>query len=265
MMRLLPLLLLLFGSELFGQWDQYFAQWEHKTGSMLVDMSYKSALDSLDLPYLLAVGQEFQPCSDDGFPDSLTYDRLIELSDKLYAYLDIQSTCRIVGTFTHDCQRVDYYYLKDTIGIRQFIESFLLKNDSGYEPIMSITPDQGNDFYKDFIYPDLYIREYMANSQLISYLSQQGDLLKKARRIYHWAFFDTDFERDQYRLIALERGFKEEEKGRQEGYQQPYYYHFSRRDKPNRDYMTELTVHLQQEAQKLSGTYDGWECEVIKE
>ena len=230
---------------------------------MLVDMSYKSAMDTVALPYLLAVGQQYTPCSDDGFPDTLTYQRLIELSDKLFAYLDIQTRCRLVGTFTHDCKRVDYYYLKDTIGIRQFIDVYLVKNESGYQPIMTLSADEDNEYYNDFIYPDLYIREYQANSQLISSLNTQGDDLNKSRKIYHWAYFDTDFERDQYRLIVLERGFKEEESGKQQGYQQPYFYHFSRRDKPNRDYMTELTVHLQQEAANLSGTYDGWECEVI--
>ncbi len=247
-----------------AQWDQYFAQWEGKSGSMLVDMGYMDSLHHVELPYLLAVGYQFTTCSTKGFPDSMNYEKLIKLSDKLYNYMDIQATCQIVGTFTYDCKRVDYYYLKDSIGIRSFLNNYFYRDNSGLEPIISISHDPNSKYYKDFIYPDVYISEYKANCEFIQELINQGDQIKKGRRIEHWAYFDTHLERDRYRLIVLERGFNEEESGFHRGYKRPYFYHFSRRDKPTRDYMTELTVNLQNEAKALNGLYDGWECEIIR-
>jgi len=265
-MRMILLISFLSVSASLGaQWDQYFAQWEGKSGSMMVDMGYMDSIRHVELPYLLAVGYQFTPCSKEGFPDSMNYEKLIKLSDKLYNYMDIQATCQIVGTFTHDCKRVDYYYLKDSIGIRGFLNNYFSRDNSGLEPIVAISHDPQSKYYREVIYPDVYITEYKANSEFIQELLNQGDNIKKGRRINHWAYFDTDIERDRYRLIVLERGFKEEESGFHRGHQRPYFYHFSRRDKPSRDYMTELTVNLQNEAKSLNGLYGGWECEVVVE
>jgi len=246
-----------------GQWDQYLAQWEDKPGSMLVDLSYQEKIDSIQLPFLLSVGHQFTPCSDEGFPDTLVYERLYKLSDKLNNYMDIQATCKLVGTFTHDCTQIDYYYLKDSLGIRNFLHNYFANENSGFPPLVSIMHDPENQFYQDRIYPDIYITEYRQNTATIQTLIEAGDQINQARKIDHWAYFDTDIDRDRYSELILELGYKEEEKGFHRGEQQPYFYHFSKEDIPSRDNITEITVNLQSEAQELNGYYGGWECSVM--
>ncbi len=253
---------LLLSSPVSGQWEQYFAQWEGRPGSMLVDMGVRATAPLDDYPYLVSVGVAYEQCNDQGFPDTTTYQELTDISDKLFGYMDIQTTCRLVGTFTHDCRRLDYYYLKDTVAVRDFLIKFFSTNGEEYEALVNIKYDPEWNHYLNFIYPDLYIREYLMNADVINQLVAQGDDINKPRRIEHWAYFETEADRDRYRLIVLERGFKEETQGR-EGDQ--YYYHFSRRDHIEPEYITELTVHLQTEAQQLNGTYDGWESVVKKE
>ena len=246
-----------------SQWDQYMAQWEDKPGSMLVDLSYKEMIDSIQLPYLLGVGHQFTPCSSDGFPDTTVYERLYKLSDKLFNYMDIQATCKLVGTFTHNCTQVDYYYLKDSVGIRRFLNNYFANENSGYSPIVSISHDPKNEFYKNRIYPDIYISEYRQNTATVQSLIDAGDAITEPRKIDHWAYFDTDIDRDRYSAITVKLGFTEEEKGFHRGEQQPYFFHFSRVDSPLRDDITDITVNLQSEAKELNGIYAGWECPIV--
>lgn len=246
-----------------AQWDQYFAQWEGKPGSMLVNMDlYDSSLQPSH-PFLLAVGLAFQECTADGMPDSSTYQELVAISDKLEAYIDIQHESIIVGTFTHDCKRIDYYYTADSTGIREFVTQFFNNNATDYTPLIALSSDPEWSYYHDVIYPDAFLMEYMMNQRLIEDMARRGDDLGKSRRIHHWAYFDNIEDRGKFRLVVLERGFKEESVGQLNSSDKPYYYHFSRRDKPELQYISELTHKLQEEAQSLRGLYDGWECELV--
>lgn len=254
-----------FSTSAMGQWEQYFAKYDGATGSVLVDMSYAETAPVKGYEYVLTTGIEFKPCSEDGMPDSITYEGLSLMSDKLEQYLSIQLSSTLVGTFTHQCKRVDFYYVKDTIGLRAFLVNFYDKNSQGYRAISSMHHDPEWTTYFDFLYPDMYIIEYMMNSKIIRELFNQGDQLKKIRRIDHWAYFSEEPARDKFRLLVLERGFKVESMGKHRGEQMPYFIHFSRRDKPDIDYMTELTQILQSKANELGGAYDGWESEIVKQ
>jgi len=188
---------------------------------------------------------------------------LYKLSDKLLNYLDIQATCKLVGTFTHDCTQVDYYYLKDSVGISSFLNNYFTNEGSGFLPIVSILHDPQNLFYQKRIYPDIYITEYRQNTATIQTLIEAGDQINQTRKIDHWAYFETDEERDSYSELILELGYKEEEKGYHRGEEQPFFFHFSKEDIPSRDNLTEITVYLQSEAQERNGFYGGWECPVV--
>jgi uncharacterized protein (TIGR01619 family) len=247
-----------------AQWDQYFAQWEGKPGSMLVKMDLMDQAPKAEYPFLIAVGVQYDDCNKEGMPSNLIYNQLTSLSDKLESYISIQYDALLVGTFTHDCSRVDYFYASDTLTVSEFLTTFFKTNGTDFVPLISMTRDDEWRYYKDVIYPDDYLMEYMMNRRLIEELVAKGDDITKARRIDHWAYFQSDVERDQYRIIVLERGFKEESQGKLNVEERPYFYHFSRRDKPEIDYISELTNKLQLEASKLGGYYDGWECEAIK-
>lgn len=254
---------LLLGTGLNGQWEQYFSQYDGVPGSVLVDMSYHELAPLEHFSYVVSTGVQFEQCNKDGLPESLIYEDLVRLSDKLEEYLAIQLTSRLVGTFTHQCKRVDFYYVKDTVGIRSFLTNFYEKNGVDYQAIISTSYDPDWDMYKAFLYPDSYILEYMMNSKVIQQLVENGDDIKRARRVDHWAYFSTDLDRDQYRLLVLERGFKVEDQGYYRGEELPYFIKFSRRDKLKIDYITELTEILQTKAMELRGAYDGWESEVV--
>lgn len=246
-----------------AQWDQYFAQWEGKPGSMLVKMDLLDQAPKSDYPYLIAVGVTFDDCTEDGMPSNLIYPQLTALSEKLESYVSIQYDALLVGTFTHDCSRMDYFYAKDTLTVNEFLGTFFKTNGIEFVPLIYMSRDEDWQYYKEVIYPDDYLMEYMMNRKLIEELVTKGDDISKARKIEHWAYFNTAEERDRYRMIVLERGFKEEGTGKLNADERPYFYHFSRRDKPEIEYISELTEKLQMEAGKLGGHYDGWECELV--
>ena len=231
---------------------------------MIVNMDFIDDLPIVDLPFLVSIGLDFEQCTLDGFPDSLIYGPLTDLSDKLEEYMNIQLTGNLVGTFTHDCRRVDYYYLKDTIGVKTFVGNFFEQNGGDFQPMISMTYDADWTYYQDVIYPDEYLLEYMMNMKVIVRLVDQGINITSPSRIQHWAYFKSEGARDRYRIVVLERGFNEEGKEYYAEDEFPYSFQFSRKDKLEPDYISELTFNLQKEAKALDGFYDGWEYEIPK-
>lgn len=254
------ILLFAISIDISAQWQQYSAQWEGRQGFMMYNAELTDTTYRADLPYLVSVGWIYKNCDEQGLPDALTHESLTSVSQRLEGLMDIQTTSTLAGSFLHDCHWYDYYYAKDTLALEAFLKRFFRTYESDYTPIISMVEDSDWSFYDDRIYPDAYLIEYGLNAHTLknyAHLTTDGPIKE---RLHHWAYFDDPDARDQYRIIVLERGFKEEGSGRQVGAApEPYYYHFSRRDKLEVKYLTELTTHLRTHAIDLGGTYDGWE------
>lgn len=241
---------------LLSQWDKYYAQWDGHHGVMMLDMSLEDTTMRADLKYLLAIKIPVTHCGPDNMPDSLGYDIIASLSEKLENYLDIQMTSALIGTHIYNCHWTDYYYIKDSLGLRQFLTNFNRTLDHDVSMNHSVKVDSLWKVYDNFIYPDEYLKEQMSNRYALEDFLADSSVSTTHQKLMHWAFFTNRSDLERYRLVIMERGFKVEDMACDHS---SCFVSFSRRERLDLQLLTEVTYHLQMEAKKLGGQYNGWE------
>lgn len=244
-------------------WDVYMAQYEKGPGSTVINMSLKEVAPVKQMAYLLSTGVTLIKCSTDGLPVKEEFDMLYKISDSIKHIVDSKTKNKFVGTFSYQCERNDYYYLSDTIGIRKLLETAYKKTFPKYKYTINIKTDEQWEVYLAFLYPNDETFEYMSNQKVVLKLTEQGDDLAKPRQVDHWLYFKTVTDRDKFIAYALKEKFKVEDKQFNKDLQLNYKLRISRIDNVDLGSISKTTIELRKKAKELNGVYDGWETFVV--
>ncbi len=268
-LRLLLLFSTLFSQFCFaqtdGNWDVYIANYDGKPGSVTLDMDlYRNSPDKL-FPFILVTGVSYKNCRPDGFPNNDEFDNLYKISDDILAEVKLKTSMKLAGSFTYDCERLEYVYLQDTIGLRAELEKIYSEKYAVYKPYINIQSDPEWEAYLDFLYPSAEIRESMENEKILKQLTEAGDDLSKPRPVAHWIYFTTQNDLDKFATFAKSSGFTIVSSEKISSDTRPFQLQISRIDSVQSDAITELTISLRKKAKELNGEYDGWETSVEKE
>jgi hypothetical protein len=262
------ILLLLTPISLFAQqeenWDVYLARYEKGSGSTLINMSVKQSAPKKELPFVIITGVTFKDCRSDGFPTKNQYDALYQISDSIKEIILNSTHSMAVGTFTYQCQRLDYYYVSDTNNLRSKLLHLFNISFPLYLPYINIREDKPWDAYLKFLYPNEETYEYMTNQKVIMKLQEAGDSLEKSRKVDHWLYFNSDSDRNCILPYLKQNNFIVESKEKVKRPSQSFSLHISRTDMVDIASITELTLELSKQAKKCNGNYDGWESPVMK-
>lgn len=245
-------------------WDVYMAQYKKGAGSTVINMSLKEVAPVKELPYLLSTGVTIIKCATEGLPAKDEFDMLYKISDNIKAIVDSRTKNEFAGTFSYQCERNDYYYLTDTVGIRKLLESAYKTAFPKYKFSINIRKDEEWEAYLTFLYPNDETFEYMSNDKVILKLSEAGDNLTKPRQVDHWLYFKTEADRDKFIPYALKEKFKVESKQFNKNVKLKYQLQISRIDKVDVNSISKVTIELRKKAKELNGVYDGWETFVVK-
>lgn len=246
-----------------GNWDMYMAQYEKGAGSTIINMSLKTKAPDKSFRFLVSTGVHFDNCTAEGFPSETEFQKLYAVSDSVKRLLNNTVSNIMAGTFTYQCERKDYYYVKDTINLRQKLSLLYTKQFSQYQSIINIREDAAWEAYLSFLYPNEETMEYMRNQKVVMKLQEAGDKLEKKRTVDHWLYFPTIKARDSFVVFAQTNGFKIESTQMTDNVKS-FELHISRIDKVDLTSISQLTLLLNREAQKYNGDYDGWETAVIR-
>lgn len=96
------------------QWDTYMVKMGNMPASVLVDMSLLQTAPDKRFPYLVVTGPKTRNCDAHGLPGK---EEIAALEDVLNAtgnFLTGLTPKILSGTVTRNCQRLNYYYVKDT-------------------------------------------------------------------------------------------------------------------------------------------------------
>lgn len=110
--------------------------------------------------------------------------------------------------------------------------------------------------------PDRYEMESKANADVLMQLTKQGDRLKVARDVNHYAYFPNAKSRDGYAKEAKGLGYTVESTGKVDGLL-PYEIVISKEEKVDQVSIDKITFVLLDLALKYGGDYDGWECLLV--
>lgn len=266
MLRIVILLLL--PVSIFAQqdenWDVYLASYEKGTGSTLINMSAKTRAGDKDLPFVIITGVTFKDCNPDGFPTKEEFDNLYKIADSVKDIISNSTSSLAVGTFTYQCERLDYYYVRDTNGLSTKLSKLYSRSFPAYSSYTNIKEDRSWDGYLQFLYPNEETYEYMSNQKVVLKLMEAGDNVEKARQVDHWLYFKTESDRDCILPYLQQNHFKTKEKETNKDLDYPFQLRISRVDKAALETITRITLELRKQAKKCNGNYDGWEAPVTK-
>lgn len=247
-----------------SNWDAYIANYENGAGSTTLNMDLKKDAPKTNLPYILITGVTFSNCNKDGFPEKDEFNKLYEVSDEVETTISKVTKTELAGTFTYQCERLNYYYISDTTQIRSKLTALYKNKFSNYKYNINIRPDKNWDAYLNFLYPNEEIQENMSNQKVIEQLQKGGDDLTKSRQVDHWLYFSSEKNRDLFEKQIAQNGFKIELKEKIDDSDKPFKLHISRDDKVDPESISKITLDLRKRAKELEGNYDGWETYIVK-
>lgn len=257
-------------------WDSYVARYEAGLGSVLVNMDLAGSAPDPALPFLVITGVNCLTCTGDGFPTHKEYKKLYRISSYInrliltsgtrtgsVADLPAEHASLLVGTFTHQCQRLDYVYVADTTGIRAALQKAYTHKYKGYEYHLQMIKDPEWDAYRMFLYPNDAVRVFMMNNRAITRMNDAGDMLSRPRFVEHRIYFDTSEDREYFiRYIGrIDYDIKDTREVYRDSSQ--YQLLLARFGTVSLEEMNEQTTYLRAKAREFNGVYDGWQTKLI--
>ncbi len=239
-------------------WDTYLAQYDGKPGSMLVDLGLRNSAPDKRYPYLVITGPRAQSCGADGMPAKEEIDALEDILNTTNNFLTGVTAKVLAGTFTYRCDRLNYYYVKDTIGVRTAIRRMYDRAHKNYSYTLRMSYEPEWKSYRTFLYPGDEMLNWMENTKVITKLMQQGDSLKTERNISFNFWFDTDTARKAFADYATANGYKVARTTESRKSPVQYAIVLTRKAIITLDDINKMTGELKREAAKHGGGYGGW-------
>ena len=183
-------------------------RYDGKPGSVLVDMSLMQSAPDKKFPYLVITGPHAQDCNKQGIPATADIADLEDILDATTSFITGLTAKVLTGTFTHNCDRLNYYYVKDTTGIRGALGRMYGRSYKAYNYTIKIKHDPEWITYRTFLYPDSAATRWMGYSKMIAGMMAKGDSLVKARDIKFDLYFRTDTDRNAFATFAKGKGYR---------------------------------------------------------
>lgn len=237
-------------------WETYIAQKEKGYMAVTVNMELK-----FSRPYyknLLIVGTQTSKCLKNGYPKEEGLEDLYTFSDSIANIINKGTKYKLAGIITYQCAGFDVFYVKDTLGLRSNIDSFINKNYAKSKNYLVIEPDKKWVYYQDSLFPKQLSNDFFINHELLSHLFYQGDDFTKPQKIEHWIYFKREKRRQKFINKIQVLNFKVDSLSVKKGDYRPYELKISREDKLDPNSISVLTSMLKNLSNSMYGTYDGW-------
>ena len=242
-------------------WDTYMAKYGDKPGSVLVNLGYKDYAPDKRYPFLVITGPQAHNCNKQGLPDKEEIDMLEEILDATNNFITGVTAKVLVGTFTYNCERLNYYYVKDTVGIRNAIMRLYNRNYKNYSYAINMKADAGWGTYANFLYPDTKTMIWMDNDKIISGMLAGGDDLSKQRDINFDLYFKSDTGRTAFATFARGKGYKIVLK-ESDNKNYPFEMIASKYGMAKIELISSMTEELKNELKNYNSFYNGWTAPV---
>jgi len=184
------------------------ARFGNKPGSVLVDMGLMSRAPDKRYQYLVITGPKAQNCDARGIPAKEEIDVLEDILNTTDNFITGVTAKVLTGTFTYDCERLNYYYVKDTVGIRNAIMRLYNRGYKDYNYAINMKYDPEWTTYRTFLFPDEKILAWMDIDKAITKMIAQGDSLTTKRNVNFDFYFKSDTDRNAFADIVFSKGYR---------------------------------------------------------
>lgn len=247
------------------RWKTYTTQFDAGPATISLNMDLIYSPPKREFPFLLIMELTTGNCQENGLPKFEALETLNSVSEKVEEALSELTPNMLVGSFTYQCRKQDYFYTTDTTGVRQLLVNLFEEFAQNHPYQITLEADHSWETYREFLYPNDLIEERIANREILKGLSQEGDKLDEPRMVDHWLYFPHDSARKSFIEYAKSQGFKIKKTQNTKGDDYPFSVMISRRDPMDVNAISKLTLQLKNKAHALGGEYDGWETYVVKD
>lgn len=262
------LFLLLVAANSFAQeedhWETYLASYEKGPGITLVNMSLKEKAPVKEQGFVLITGVRFSLCKD-GLPTPEMLETLQPIDDALARQVSFLGKTTFAGTWTHDCERLNYFYIQDSMDVRFSLQTFYKDNFPDFKYYINIRHDPEWDGYLKFLYPNEIILEQLKVSKVLRQLSEGGDKLEKERLVDYSFSFPDEKSRSTFIDLVKKEGFIVTDQPKKAiSRDRAGLVTISKTALPNASTISGMVLYLRKKAADIGGEYKGWETTLIK-
>ena len=237
-------------------WETYITQKEKGYMAITVNMEL-----NFTRPYyknLLIVGTHTSKCYKNGYPKEEGLEKLYTFSDSIANIVNKHTKSKLAGVMTYQCAGFDVFYLKDTTGIKNDINSFINNNYASSKNYVVIETDKKWEYYQNSLFPKHLSNDFFMNQELLSQLFYEGNDFSKPYYVEHWIYFRKEKRRQKFINKIQVLNFKVDSLSIKKGAYLPYELKISREDSVSPESISKVTKMLKLLSQSFYGTYDGW-------
>ncbi len=243
-------------------WSAYVTDIDNQPAIINVNLAMADMAPVADLPEIIVCGVHFKQSMDNGWPQPEENQALYGFEEVLTTKLREAGPSLLVGTITHNNNRVFFYY---TAGIAdaESIYKGVVDCFSWLPMEFRAMPDPTWQIYMGRLFPDAKAYQQMLNLRVVMALEQQGDQLHLERPVSHFvcASDETTMEAVADQLTGV--GFKVLDKSQDGGADEefPWTLILDRTHAADHMSVNEITDMIMEVVPQYSAIYDGWECE----
>lgn len=245
------------------QWDTYMQRYGAKPGSVLVDVGLEPSVPLKLFPYLVITGPKAKTCDAQGLPPAAEIEALEKVLDATGGMLSGATAKKLAGTFTYNCERLNYYYVRDTTAVRRALNRMYENHFKDYTFSLKIKYDPQWEVYRNFLYPDSTAQAWMATNKAMSAMLAAGDDLKQPRTVNYTLYFLTEGSRAAFADSAKAHSYTVGKGTTVQGITPLYELIVSRYGAVKMDSILTRQAELEQLAAPLHGNFKGWGAEAI--
>jgi len=243
-------------------WEDYIINKAKGPMAFTVNMNYY--LKKPKYKNLLIVGTYTNKCFKNGYPNETGLKKLHAFSDSIANIVDKVTKSRLAGIITYQCTGFDVFHVKDTIGLRDKLSTFMSTDYNTSKNYLEIKADKRLSYLTGSLLPNDLSNDFFVNHELLTDLVHNGDDLTKPRRMEHWLYFREEKKRQMFIDLIEAVNFKVDSTKYEKGAYYPFELKMSRVDSVNPTSIAELTSMLKKVSNNFHGTYDGWSVALIK-
>lgn len=246
-----------------GQWISYPASIDGRAASVLVDAALGDNADANKFEYLLITGPMLK-YRITGLPDSTELKAMEDALDATGTYLKAITPWLLAGTVTYSGRRLNYYYVRDTNGVRGAIQRLYRKNFAEYIPVIALKREPALLTWEKYLMPSDSQLNTLVNQQILFQLHEQGIDLKKEATIKFAACFPTPTDAQQFRQqldTVASISFKEQRSIKNAGL--PVCVYYIAKLIPKSTEINILTLLMRHTAVMNKGRFAGWSLQPV--
>lgn len=244
------------------EWEFYFSNVNDNLGSIFVDLGLHKVTPIADKPNVVWVSIKMNNPREDGLSSQEESGLLGDIEDALVEKIVSKHNAIYVGRLTSAGYRDLYFYFGDTTLYDKTISEVMVAYPK-YQFDFGSKEDKEWGGYLDFLYPLPQQFQSIQNRRVIEQLEKGGDKLTKKREVFHWIYFKSDSDRENFLEKIKSDNFSVVDKGSDKSWGEfSYRLQIKRVDKVDQNSIDKYVIYLWQLANELKAEYDGWETSI---